>query len=148
MIDKVEKLIEDDLERLGFRLWGLETSGNGRSKTLRVFIDSTESINVEDCSLVSRHLSAMLDASELFESVYSLEISSPGIDRTLFRKDQFSLYLGSNLRIRYRDEDNKYKTQEGILEKVNEESIILVVKEDILEISFSEIEKANLKEIF
>ena len=107
VVDKIEGFLEKDIKMLGFDLWGIETFGNGKAKTLRIFIDSIGSVTLDDCARVSRHVGALLDVKELTESNYNLEVSSPGLDRKFFKDTQYCNYIGSNIKVRYKDSYNK-----------------------------------------
>ena len=84
-------MLEPTVEMLGFALWGLELLSPNRRPTLRVYIDRQQGVTVDDCATVSRHISAILDVEDPFVGEFTLEVSSPGIDRLLFKKEQFSI---------------------------------------------------------
>ena len=103
LLEKIENLITKDIESFGLILWGIEVFGSGKFKTLRVFIDSMNGITLDNCTKVSSHIGALLDTDELLDDAYTLEVSSPGVDRKFFKNEQYSLFLGSNLKIRYKN---------------------------------------------
>ncbi|MDC0545718.1 ribosome maturation factor RimP [Gammaproteobacteria bacterium] len=139
----IKEVIEKDIERLGCKVWGLELFGRHSNQTLRIYIDNKEGISVEDCELVSKHVSKVLDTENDFSENYLLEVSSPGLDRKFFYKEQYKEFLKENLKVTFFDDLNK-KTIKGQLEDVDEISIKLEVKDEIQEIPFSSIIKANL----
>jgi len=139
----IKEVIEKDIERLGCKVWGLELFGRHSNQTLRIYIDNKEGISVEDCELVSKHVSKVLDTENDFSENYLLEVSSPGLDRKFFYKEQYKEFLKENLKVTFFDDVNK-KTIKGQLEEVDEISIKLEVKDEIQEIPFSSIIKANL----
>ena len=139
----IKEVIEKDIERLGCEVWGLELFGRHSNQTLRIYIDNKEGISVEDCELVSKHVSKVLDTENDFSENYLLEVSSPGLDRKFFYKEQYKEFLKENLKVTFFDDLNK-KTIKGQLEEVDEISIKLEVKDEIQEIPFSSIIKANL----
>ena len=139
----IKEVIEKDIERLGCKVWGLELFGRHSNQTLRIYIDNKEGISVEDCELVSKHVSKVLDTENDFSENYLLEVSSPGLDRKFFYKEQYKEFLKENLKVTFFDELNK-KTIQGQLEEVDEISIKLEIKDEIQEIPFSSIIKANL----
>ena len=139
----IKEVIEKDIERLGCKVWGLELFGRHSNQTLRIYIDNKEGISVEDCELVSKHVSKVLDTENDFSENYLLEVSSPGLDRKFFYKEQYKEFLNENLKVTFFDDLNK-KTIKGQLEEVDEISIKLEVKDEIQEIPFSSIIKANL----
>ena len=140
--EHIETLIRKDITALGCDIWGLELIGTTRNPRLRVFIDNKEGITIEDCEKVSKHISKLLEINQL--SDFSLEVSSPGLERKFFKKDQYVRYLGSNIKIRYKGEEERYITTNGVLNKVTEEGLFIEsIKEDLF-IGFNNIEKANL----
>ena len=141
-IDYIKKVLEEDIERLGCKVWGLELFGRRSNQTLRIFIDKTEGISVEDCEKVSKHVSKVLDTENDFSENYMLEVSSPGLDRKFFYNEQYKDYLNEPLKVTFFDNQNK-KTIQGWLEEVDKTSIKLEVKEGPMQIAFSIIQ-ANL----
>ena len=139
----IKEVIEKDIERLGCKVWGLELFGRHSNQTLRIYIDNKEGISVEDCELVSKHVSKVLDTENDFSENYLLEVSSPGLDRKFFYKEQYKEFLKENLKVTFFDDLNK-KTIKGQLEEVDEISIKLEIKDEIQVIPFSSIIKANL----
>ena len=139
----IKEVIEKDIERLGCKVWGLEIFGRHSNQTLRIYIDNKEGISVEDCELVSKHVSKVLDTENDFSENYLLEVSSPGLDRKFFYKEQYKEFLKENLKVTFFDDLNK-KTIKGQLEEVDEISIKLEIKDGIQEIPFSSIIRANL----
>ena len=103
VVDTLEQIVETVAESLGFQLWGFQYNSNGNQSVLRVFIDSDDSekgVNVDDCAQVSRQLSAVLDVEDPITGHYVLEVSSPGLDRPLFKLDQYQAYIGSEIKIK------------------------------------------------
>ena len=139
----IKEVIEKDIERLGCKVWGLELFGRHSNQTLRIFIDNKDGISVEDCEKVSKHVSKVLDTENDFSEKYMLEISSPGLDRKFFYKEQYQEFVNESIRVTFFDNDNK-KTIKGNLKEVDDISIKLEIKEEIHEIPFSSIIQANL----
>ena len=142
-IDYIKKVLEDDIERLGYRVWGLELFGRRSNQTLRIYIDKIGGISIEDCEAVSKHVSKVLDTENDFSENYLLEVSSPGLDRKFFYNDQYKNYLNESLKVTFFDSQNK-KTIQGRLVEVDKKSITLEMKEDPMRIAFSSIIQANL----
>ena len=139
----IKEVLEDDIERLGCKVWGLELFGRRSNQTLRIYIDKNEGISVEDCEKVSKHVSKVLDAENDFSENYMLEVSSPGLDRKFFYKEQYKEYLNESLKVTFFDTQNK-KTVQGRLEGAYDNSIKLELNDEIKEIAFSSIIQANL----
>ena len=139
----IKEVLKDDIERLGCKVWGLELFGRRSNQTLRIYIDKNEGISVEDCEKVSKHVSKVLDAENDFSENYMLEVSSPGLDRKFFYKEQYKEYLNESLKVTFFDTQNK-KTVIGRLEGAYDNSIKLELNDEIKEIAFSSIIQANL----
>ena len=139
----IKEVIEKDIERLGCKVWGLELFGRHSNQTLRIYIDNKDGISVEDCEKVSKHVSKVLDTENDFSEKYMLEISSPGLDRKFFYKEQYQEFINESIIVTFFDNYNK-KTIKGNLKEVDDISIKLEIKEEIHEIPFSSIIQANL----
>lgn len=147
---KIDAALHEQLKvlinSLGYELVGVELQPRGRKSLLRLYIDSPKGVTVDDCSQVSYQVSAMLDVSDPIPSSYTLEVSSPGIDRPLFELEQYKKYIGKKVKIRLRSLIDQHRQYKGILQRVDEENIYLLVEgvEHEVMLPFSEIEKANL----
>ena len=143
--EHIETLIRKDIKALGCDIWGLELIGSITNPTLRVFIDNDKGITVRDCEKVSKHISKVIESDELYSNSLILEVSSPGIDRKFFNKEQYINYLGRVIKVRYRNEQMEYKSVKGFLRGVSKETIVIEVNNEESFISFEAIEKANLE---
>ena len=139
----IKKAIETDIQSLGCEVWGLELFGRKSNQTLRVYIDKEDGISVEDCEIVSKHVSKVLDVENDFSENYILEVSSPGLDRKFFYEDQYQDYLGEELKVSFFDTDSK-KTVRGVLSEVTLHGILVNLEQETQEIPFSSIIQANL----
>ena len=96
----LETLLAPTVEGLGCEIWGLEYRPWGRRRaTLKLFIDAGAGITIEHCERVSRQVSALLDVEEPIAGAYRLEVSSPGLDRTLYRHEQFEASVGEQVAV-------------------------------------------------
>ena len=141
----IETLIKKDIKTLGYDIWGIELLGSSLNPTLRIFIDNESGVTVEDCEKVSKHISKVIEADDIYSINSTLEVSSPGIERKFFNKDQYINYLGYTIKIRYRDTEQQFKSVKGVLISVSEKGLIIKVKDEECFIQFQEIEKANLE---
>ena len=143
--EHIETLIRKDIEALGCDIWGLELIGSITNPTLRVFIDNDKGITIRDCEKVSKHISKVIESNKLYSNNLILEVSSPGMDRKFFNKEQYINYLGRVIKVRYRNEQMEYKSVKGFLRGVSKEAIVIEVNNEESFISFEAIEKANLE---
>lgn len=131
---------------MGYELVGCEAVPQGRQMVFRIYIDSPKGVTIDDCSLVSHQVSAMLDVDGPFQGRYSLEVSSPGIDRPLFTPAQYHRFIGSRVKVKLHSPIERRKQYKGILVGIEGENIRLLVEDTGLEVilPFSLIEKANV----
>lgn len=140
----LESLIEPAVAAIGFELWGVEFIRAGKHSTLRVYIEGENGISVDDCAEVSRQLSAIMDVEDPISTNYLLEVSSPGMDRVLFKPEQYASFVGAVLTLKTRlpvDGRRKFK---GVLEGIEDNSVVLTVDNDEFCIPFKNIDKAQI----
>ena len=100
-IENIEILMAPTVEALGCRIWGVELQGGFKNNLkVVVYIDSEKGISVDDCAVVSEHVSDILDMEDLVPSPYVLEVSSPGLDRILFKERHFKESIGLKIDVR------------------------------------------------
>ena len=136
-------LIEKTVTGLGFELVDVEQSPRGR--VLRVFIDKPEKaggIDVEDCALVSNHLSRVLAVENI--DYDRLEISSPGLDRILKKQSDFERFSGSEINLRLRLPVNGRRNFNGVLHGLRDGKVALTIDTGEIELDFANIDKARL----
>lgn len=142
--EKLENALKPTIESMGFEFWGLEYISAGRHSTLRLFVDREGGINVDDCADISHQVSAIMDVEDPISGAYNLEVSSPGLDRQLFKPEQFARYQGQTVQIRSAVDILGRKRFKGKMLKVDEQGVEIEVDGEIYPIPFDEIEKANL----
>ncbi|MCL7571001.1 ribosome maturation factor RimP, partial [Pseudomonas aeruginosa] len=101
-LEQLQALLAPVVEALGYECWGVEFISQGRHSVLRVYIDRPEGILIDDCEAVSRQVSGILDVEDPISGEYTLEVSSPGMDRPLFTLEQFAKHAGEQVKIRLR----------------------------------------------
>lgn len=138
------ELVGPTVAGLGFELWGIEYLPQRNHAMLRVYIDGPNGITVDDCALVSRQVSAILDVEDPIQSEYTLEVSSPGLDRPLFRLDQYSRYAGEKVVIRLRVPFERRRNFSGTLIGVEGEDVVVHVDEHEYLLPFETIDKAHI----
>ena len=141
---ELKALIEPVVEGMGFELWGLEYIAHGRRAQLKVYIDSQEGIDVDDCAAVSRQLSALLDVEDPIQLQYTLEVSSPGMDRRLFTREQFRTFAGAKVKVALRAPYEGRKRFTGLLCGVEDDDVVVRSGDEEYLFPFDEIERANV----
>lgn len=121
----------------------LRREGSRPGRVLRLYLDKQGGPNVDDLGRVSRQLSELLDAHDIVEGSYTLEVSSPGINRPLTKPDHFQRFIGKRVRIRTGDMIDGRRSFLGILNEVSGDTIRIEVEGKPYQIPFSMIEKSN-----
>ena len=124
--ENIESLVAPTVEALGCRIWGVELQGGFKNNLkVVVYIDSEDGISVDDCATVSEHVSDILDMEELVPSPYVLEVSSPGLDRILFKEQHFKESLGLSIDVRLNRPIDGRKRLTGVLLDYGDLELIL-----------------------
>lgn len=129
---------------LGCELWGVELIRSRNHSLLRVFIDKIGGVSVDDCERVSRHLASVLDVEDPIPGEYTLEVSSPGMDRPFFTPHQYHAYIGEDIRVQLRAPFEGRRKYRGRLTAVAEGDIVMEVDDHEYRFPFASIDKANL----
>lgn len=140
----ISGLIEPTVNALGLELWGIEHVSQGKFSTLRIYIESDAGITVDDCEKVSRQVSAILDVEDPISGEYTLEVSSPGLDRPLFSIEQFENFAGSEVSVRLRSPLDGRRKFKGIITQVSEGTVCIEVDGETFNLPHAEVEKANI----
>jgi len=142
--DQLRALIEPVVEALDCQLWGLEYFSQGKHSTLRIYIDREEGVGLEDCEKVSRQVSAVLDVEDPIAGEYTLEVSSPGVDRPLYNLEQFARYVGEQVNIRLRVPFEGRRKFSGRLNGVENDDVLVVVDNEEYLLPIDSIDRANI----
>ena len=140
----ITELIGTTVQALGLELWGVELLQQGRYSLLRVYIEREEGVTIEDCEKVSRQVSALLDVEDPIAGEYSLEVSSPGVDRPLFSIEQYAQYVGSEVNLKLRRALDGRRKFKGQIIKVSGDIVGLLVEGTEYDLEHSDIEKASI----
>ncbi len=141
----LDVLFEPVIESMGYELVGVEFIGGGGHGTLRVYIDRDEGVSVDDCAAISHQVSAILDVEEPIQQAYDLEISSPGIDRPLFKLADYERFAGQTAKIKLAVALDGRKNFRGELLGVADSRWVRIeVDGERFELPFADIARANL----
>ena len=141
---RLDQMLEGPIQALGFELWGIEFVRAGKHSTLRVYIEHPDGITVENCAEVSHQVSSILDVEDPISTEYNLEVSSPGLDRLLFKPEQYEKYLGEQVNLTLRMAVNNRRKYKGVIIKVEGEMITLRIDGNDETVAFANIQQANL----
>jgi ribosome maturation factor RimP len=156
-LDKIREVAERVAQSAGLMVWDLEMKGSGATRTLRIYIDKPEGVSHEDCAAYSREVATILDVEDAVPGgAYLLEISSPGLDRKLFKPEHFSQFAGSLVKFSTRDLVNGIRQFEGRLVSFSEGQLTVDLDQvssrkkskaqggGVIVVPYSNVEKASL----
>ncbi|WP_100638163.1 ribosome maturation factor RimP [Marinobacter salexigens] len=148
-LKQLEDILRPVVEGLGYEFWGIEYRSKGYQSMLRVFIDDAENgIGIDDCEKVSRQISGVMDVEDPIQTEYTLEVSSPGMDRPLFRLEQYQAFVGHKVQIRLRMAFEGRRKFQGLLKGVEGDDVVVVVDDHEYLLPFDSIEKAQIIPVF
>ncbi|WP_406802846.1 ribosome maturation factor RimP [Alkalimarinus alittae] len=140
----LDEMIRPVVEGLGFEFWGMEFVSQGKHSVLRVFIDSENGITLENCEVVSRQVSGVMDVEDPIAGEYALEVSSPGMDRPLYTLNQYERYAGHKVSLKLRMPFDGRRKFEGVLKGIEGSDVVIVVEDNEYLFPVDSIDKANV----
>jgi ribosome maturation factor RimP len=144
--DRIRQLALEAIEGQGYELVELEFKGGGKHSVLRVFIDKAAGITHQDCELVSEQLGTVLDVEDLIPFSYTLEVSSPGLDRKLVKDSDYTRFAGKLAKVQTRVPLQNQKTFRGRLRGLQGGNVLLELpKGGSMEIPLDVIQEARLQ---
>ncbi|HEX5844093.1 MAG TPA: ribosome maturation factor RimP [Pseudomonas sp.] len=144
-LEQLQALVAPVVEALGYQCWGVEFLSQGRHSLLRIYIDKQpDGVLIEDCEIVSRQISGVLDVEDPITSEYTLEVSSPGMDRPLFTLEQFASHAGEQVKIKLRSPFEGRRNFQGLLRGVEEQDVVVQVDDHEFLLPIDMIDKANI----
>jgi ribosome maturation factor RimP len=144
--ENLVRLIRPAVEDLGYEFVGLEYLSNPKNRLVRIYIDrEPEGISVDDCATVSHEVSALLDVEDPVSGEYSLEVSSPGIERPLFEPEHYRRFVGERATVHlYAPVENRRKIK-GVIVEADEARVVLEADGQRFEVAYADVRRANLK---
>ena len=141
---KLTDMLVSPVEALGFELVGIEFVRAGKHSTLRIYIDHPDGITVENCADVSHQVSAVMDVEDPITVEYNLEVSSPGMDRPLFKEQHYLNCVGEVVSVRLRMPLNDRRNFKGKLLACEAGNLTVQVDNQTFVLAIVNIEKGNL----
>jgi ribosome maturation factor RimP len=154
MRDALMRLLEPPIEALGYELVDIEFAREGRGGVLRIFIDrragdtcdvQAPGITVDDCALISHAVSQVLDVEDPIKGHYTLEVSSPGFDRILRKREHFERFIGARIFAELKLPMNGRRRFVGVLKSIADDSIVVAVDGQVHSLPLERIQKARLR---
>ncbi len=128
----------------GCEIWGVEYRAQGKYSKLALYIDHEGGVSVEHCERVSRRVSDVLDVEEVLSSAYTLEVSSPGMDRILFKPEQFQSCRGEEIDIRLNYPVDGSKRVRGVLVGLENDEVVVRAGEDEFLLPLENVQRARV----
>ncbi len=142
--DQLIELLQPVVVNLGYELWELEYAARSGGGLLRLYIDSPQGITLDDCERVSRAVSAVMDEEDPIAGHYTLEVSSPGLDRVLRTAEHFARFNGERVKVETTTPVNGRKRFAGRLTDVSDGQIALEVDGGLVRLPIDGIHKARV----
>jgi ribosome maturation factor RimP len=141
----IGEMLEPGIRSMGYELVGVEYHGGGKGGgLLRVYIDNEQGITADDCQRVSYQVSGVLDVEDPIPGHYTLEVSSPGLDRLLFRPQDFARFAGKQVRVRLRFPVDGQRRFKGRLLGIVNGTVEIEQDGERISLPYEQIEQARL----
>ena len=145
VIEKVQAFAEKLLPSMGLELVEVQFRLEGHGWVLRLYIDGKDGITVDHCTRVSKEISVFLDVEDLISQAYHLEVSSPGLERSLKSINDFQHYIGKKAKVKLREDVEEQRVLIGVINQVEGETVELVLEDGTkCQVAFDQIRKARL----
>ena len=140
----LESLFDPIVTGLGYQLWGIEYRSSQKHALIKIFIDHEDGVTLDHCSEVSHQVSAILDVEDPITVPYTLEVSSPGVERPLLKLAHYQRYIGSQIKVRLIWALDGQKNFKGELLRVESDNITMLADEAEVSFSIDTIKRAHL----
>ncbi|HEX8473113.1 MAG TPA: ribosome maturation factor RimP [Pyrinomonadaceae bacterium] len=146
IVQRVREIAERAVTERGLEHVHTEVGASGRAAVVRIFIDKPGGVTHEDCSAVSLHVGTLLDVEDFIHSAYTLEVSSPGLERGLYKREDYQRFAGQSAKIKSRVPVNGQRNFRGRIVGLESDKVVFDDKTNgRVEIPFEGIVKANLE---
>lgn len=145
LINELKSLLKDYLASLNFVLVDIISRYEGRDLFIRILVDKSEGgINLDECARLNRDIGGLLDEKDIIKEKYILEVSSPGLDRPLKTREDFSRFLNKKVKFFLNEAINGKLEWDGLINQVSQESVFVATAEGTMEVPIIKINKAKL----
>lgn len=144
LVDTLRHMALPHVQALGLSIWGLEVLGGAGRKIVRLFVDGPEGVDVEALARISRQLSVVLDVEDPIQTPFTLEVSSPGLERRFFEPGQMAGYTGRSVELTLHAARDGRRVYAGPLVSVEGEDITLSLGEAAAVFAWPDLKKARL----
>ena len=144
LVNEIYEMVNPIAEELNYDIYHIEYVKENGEFYLRIYIERDGGITLSDCEALSRRVSDLMDEKDPIKDPYFLEVSSPGLNRTLFTENHYKRFIGREVMVRFTKSIDGKKNVKGILKEVNDDSIV-VEAENLMNIPKDKIKSANIE---
>ena len=145
LLERIREIVDQVATSEGMELVDVELCGRGPSATLRIFLDKPAGITHKDCQVVSQQVGALLDVEDMIGDRYTLEVSSPGLERKLVKPADYQRFAGRRINLALKVAREGRRHFRGLLLGIEQETVRVDIGDDqVMSFEYGEIEKANL----
>ena len=144
LVNEIYEMVNPIAEELNYDIYHIEYVKENGEFYLRIYIEKDGGSTLSDCEALSRRVSDLMDEKDPIKDPYFLEVSSPGLNRTLFTENHYKRFIGREVMVRFTKSIDGKKNVKGILKEVNDDSIV-VEAENLMNIPKDKIKSANIE---
>ncbi|BDQ35409.1 ribosome maturation factor RimP [Pseudodesulfovibrio portus] len=142
--EMLSDIIRPEVENLGYVFWGLSSPASGKKRVVRIYIDHEGGVTIDQCAQVSRQVGLMLEVEDVIPGAFTLEVSSPGLERPFFRPEQMAAYVGRIVEVVLNEPVGERKKFKGELKGVDGDTFTLALEDDTMDFDWLSVKKATL----
>ncbi|GAB7024178.1 ribosome maturation factor RimP [Salidesulfovibrio brasiliensis] len=146
--DELDAIVRPETEGLGYTLWGISVSTGGGKKKVLIFIDGPDGVTIDACAEVSRQVGLALEMEDAIPGAYTLEVSSPGLERRFFNVGQMAAYAGQTIDVRLWQAREGKRNYSGTLAETNDDSFVLETDKGPETFHWDDVKQARLVHTF
>ena len=144
LVEQIAEIVKPIAEELNYDIYHIEYVKESGEYYLRIYIEKDGGITLSDCEALSRRVSDLMDEKDPMKDPYFLEVSSPGLNRTLFTEEHYKRFIGREVMVKFTKSVDGKKNIKGILKEVNEDSIV-VEADQLINIPKDKIKSVNIE---
>ena len=144
LVEQIAEIVKPIAEELSYDIYHIEYVKESGEYYLRIYIEKDGGITLSDCEAISRRVSDLMDEKDPIKDPYFLEVSSPGLNRTLFTENHYKRFIGREVMVKFTKSVDGKKNIKGILKEVNEDSIV-VEADQLINIPKDKIKSVNIE---
>lgn len=144
LVNQIYEMVKPIADELNYEIYHIEYVKENGEYYLRIYIEKDGGITLSDCEALSRRVSDLMDEQDPIKDAYFLEVSSPGLNRTIFTDEHYKRFVGREVMIRFTKSIDGKKNVKGILKEVNEDDIV-VESDGLVNIPKEKIKSANIE---